>query len=194
MAKAKKRKSRKVGALSFAPGGMLVKVAAIAAGYLILADPINKELDKLFKKSPDTPPAPPATTAGFMDNIDIVGVGEAGIGALLLFMGRPSMLKTIAGGVLLGAGVKKLTDKSAVGGYQSVPVIGSRRRVAGYQSVPVIGNTPAQLAGTPAQLQGYRVNGYKPNGSGVMGRVGSSEIRDTAGGGIAVGSNAGYMR
>lgn len=193
MAKAKKRKSsRKVGA--FAPGGLMMKVAAIVAGYLLVADPLNKELDKIFKKDPAAPP-PPATTAGFLDNIDIVGVGEAGVGALLLFMGKPSLLKTVAGGVLLGAGVKKLTEKAgAVNGYQAVPVIGNRKRVGGYQAVPVIGNTPAQLQGVPAQLQGYRVNGYTQNGSGVLGRVGSSEIRDTAGSGIAVGSNAGYMR
>lgn len=196
MAKAKKRKSRRVGALS--PGSMVTKLAAVAAGYFLVAKPLNDALEDVFKKKDEKPPA---TTSGFGDNMDVQGVVTAGAGAALLFLGgKSSMIKTIAGGVLLGAGVKKLMDsgkddkKEGVTGYQSVPVIGNRRRMAGYQQTPVIGAVPGQLQGVPAQLQGYRVNGYQPNGSGVMGAVGSADLRDAAGAGIAVGSSAGYMR
>lgn len=187
-----RKKSRRVGGIGLKPDSMVTKVLAVAAGYFLLADPINDQLDKLIPKK-EAAPAAPATTAGFMDNIDIVGVGEVGIGAAALFMGKPSLLKTLAGGILVGAGVKRLMGGPAgVTGYQSVPVIGyAKKRMAGYQSVPVIGKVPGQLQGVPAQLQGYRVNGYQSAGSGVMG---SMEYNNQAGAGVAVGSSAGYMR
>ena len=83
------------------------------------------------------------------------------------------MIKTVGGGVLAGAGLKRaLKSFNIISGYQGVPVIG--RRMGAYQGVPVIGGVrPSQLAGGPGQLQGYRVNGmpgnngYVPNGSGT---------------------------
>ncbi len=86
--------------------------------------------------------------------------------------GGTSSLPTIAGGVLAGAGLKRALKKfGVITGYQAVPVIG--KRMAGYQAVPVIGRVPSQLSGTPSQLEGFRVNGYTPTGSGskVMGSV-----------------------
>lgn len=195
--KRKSRKSRRVGAMGL-KGSTLMTLAAVAGGYFLLGDPINDQLDKLFPKKPSTTPPATDPVSGFLDNIDLVGVGEAGLGAVLLLMGKKSTIKTIGGGVLLGAGLKRLIDgNKSVSGYQATPVIGARRRqLGGYQATPVIGgnnSTPAQLAGTPAQLQGYRVNGYTPAGSGsnVMGSVGYSS---EAGAGVAVGSSSGYMR
>lgn len=189
-----RRKTRRVGGIGLKPDSMITKVLAVAAGYFLLADPINDQLDKLIpKKTPDPDPAPATTVSGMLDNVDLVGVGETGVGAALLFMGKSSLLKTLAGGILVGAGVKRLTSADkAIKGYQSTPVIGyAKKRLAGYQSTPVIGKVPAQLQGLPGQLQGYRVNGYQSAGSGAMG---SMELNNQAGSGVAVGSSAGYMR
>jgi hypothetical protein len=118
----------------------------------------------------------------------VLPFAEIGLGGLLLLKGKPSLLKTAAGGILAGAGIKAALKKfGVISGYQSVPVIGGKR-IRGYQSVPVIGAydqaspSVAQLAGqnepganTPAALKGYGVNGlvpgYQPNGSGVMGSL-----------------------
>lgn len=170
MAKKRKgrRRSRRVGAVSLAgKGGMGMKLIAIAGGYL-LGDMINTQVDKVLPGNTD------ATTG--IKTIDpnmknYAAIGELGIGGLLLLRKKKSMFTTIGGGLLAGAGLKRaLKQMGAIKGYQSVPVIG-KHRMAGYQSVPVIGNAvvPPQLAGRmPAQLQGYKVNGYVPHGSGVM--------------------------
>jgi hypothetical protein len=179
--KSKKRHHRRVGAASLNPGSPLVKLATVAAGFL-LADKINAPINKLNTI------APTATTPG-STRLDptIVMAGEIGAGALLLFSkrraGAMGMAKTVAGGLLVGAGLKRaLSQFGVISGYQSVPVIG-RRGVGGYQQVPVIGKMPSQLNGRPSQLSGgYGVNGgfpaavnngYIPHGSGpkVMGCV-----------------------
>lgn len=157
-----KRHHRRVGASMLSPRSPLVMIGALAAGYF-LGDTINGAIDKAI-------PAPAAGTTSMMPKI--VMAGEIGIGGLLLLKKRKSLITTGFGGVLAGAGIRRaLKTMGIVSGYQNVPVIG--RRMAGYQNVPVIGGMPAQLSGTPAQLQGFRVNGYKPVGSGsnVMGSV-----------------------
>lgn len=141
-------------------------IAATAAGYFF-ADEINAQLDKFY---PNT--VVPAGTTSFTDPNTIKLAGQLGLGGyLLLSKGKPSLIKTGAGGILAGSGLKRGLKKfGMITGYQSVPVIGNR--LGGYQAVPVIGSrTPAQLSGAPAQLQGFRVNGYQPTGSGVMGKV-----------------------
>lgn len=182
----KKRKSRRrrvsgIGA-ALNPSSPIAKVAALAAGYL-LADKINGAISSIV-------PASQAATVG-----KILPYAEVGLGGLLLMKGKSSLVKTAAGGLLAGAGLKTvLTQLGVVKGYQSVPVIGAAKRVAGYQAVPVIGSadTPAQLQGidTPAQLQGYRINGYTPNGSGV-GRVMGSLYAN--GSGLNQHDATGYM-
>lgn len=167
--KHKKRKHRRrMGAIGGGKSSNLIKVGAIAVGYL-MADTINGKIDTFLPKTKN------ATT-----NVDEpnqwVGVGaELGVGGLLLMRkrGKYKMATDVAGGILAGAGLKRALKKTGViAGYQSVPVIGNRR-VAGYQQTPVIGGRPAQLQGTPAQLQGgFRVNGYLSQGSSVMGGTG----------------------
>lgn len=149
---AKKRKGskktsrrRRIGALNLSPSSPLIKIAAVGAGYLLAAKPVNEMLDKV--------------TAGKVDS-KIVGAGQAGIGAMLLLSKRPSMLKTIAGGIAAGSGAKRLVDAfkgtatPAVTGFRNVPAIGAFR------------NVPA--------LSGYNpnasMNGYTPR-SGTVGRV-----------------------
>lgn len=159
-----KRRHRRVGAFSMSgknSAGM--KLLAVAGGFL-LGDTINTQLDKVLPKTKNT------TTNVEEPNQTIGIVGEIGLGGLLLMRKKSSMLTTLGGGILAGAGLKRAAKKMGLmTGYQSVPVIG-RHRMAGYQSVPVIGsNMPPQLSGrTPSQLQGFRVNGYIPVGSSVM--------------------------
>jgi hypothetical protein len=177
-----KRRHHRVGAMSLNPKSTLVRVASIAAGYF-LGDAINSAIDSVVPASifpapvATTPPTAPATgfaALGFNQDT-VLGVAEGGLGAMLLMSkGKASIIKTGAGGILAGAGLHRLLKKTGtVSGYQSVPVIG-RHRMGGYQAVPVIGKIPAQLNGTPSQLEGFRVNGYKPTGSGsnVMGKIG----------------------
>jgi len=171
--------------------GML-KVAALAGGFF-LGKSINAQVDKLLMKMNNSTATSTTTTSTATGTI--ATVAEVGIGGLLLLRkggkGMTGKAMTVAGGVLAGAGIRRaLASMGFMSGYQNVPVIG-RHRMAGYQNVPVIGKSviPAQLAGgsTPAQLQGFRVNGYTPTGSGVMGRIGAldggSGVTNTGGGG-----------
>lgn len=144
----KTTRRRRIGALSMNPGSTLMKVGAVAVGYLAAA-----QIDTVIKKA-----------TGTLDP-KIVAGAELGLGALLLFSkGKPSMIKTLAGGVLAGVGLKSgLQAFGVINGYSSVPVI------AGYSSVPAIsGYTPS------AGLNGYNpsagLNGYK---SKVMGGIGT---------------------
>lgn len=184
MAKRKKgrRRSRRVGAISL--GGKKstgLKLLAVAGGFL-MGDMINTQVDKILpKKTNADGTQTPNNTLGI--------IGEVGIGGLLLLKKKQSMITTIGGGVLAGAGLKRaLKTMGVLKGYQNVPVIG-KHRMSGYQSVPVIGNgMPPQLSGrVPAQLQGYRVNGYTPHGSGMGVLAGDS------GSGITNTSSSGYM-
>ena len=163
---------RRVGALNLNPGSPLIRGLSVAAGYL-LADSINQGIDNVF-------PKPAAGTSAddiakkIATNDTIAMVGEVGLGALLLLRKKKSLITTLGGGLLAGAGLKRALKKAKiVSGYQSVPVIGRRGgRVRGYQSVPVVGGIPPMLSGIPPMLSGYTpagsgVGGYTPAGSGV---------------------------
>jgi len=195
----KRRRSRRVGAMSLGGKDTGIKLLAVGAGFL-LGSTVNGMIDKMLPKTTDPTPVPTKNAQ------TMAMVGEIGIGGLLLLRkqaGSTGMLMKVAGGVLAGAGIKRalgvLGVLNGIGGYQSVPVIGrGSHRMAGYQSVPVIGaNTPAQLSGRiPAQLNGYRpagsgVGGYTSQGSGVMGGIGSCD--GGSGSGITTNSGSGYM-
>lgn len=214
MAKRKKgsKKRRRVSGIGamLNPNSPIVKIAAIAGGYF-LGTTINPFLDTLIPDSLTTATAATATTAAKAatltpDQADqILMAGEGGLGLLLMFKGKKSVVKNLAGGVLIGAGLQRALVSfgvvKGIGGYQNVPVIG-RRRMAGYQQTPVLGKLPAQLQGTfgktPAQLQGYRVNGpgYVPNGSGsgnnVMGSLYTTAMNTDTGSGSGI-QNSGSM-
>lgn len=200
---AKKRKGhrrrgsqrRHVGAFGLKGKDTGLKLAALAGGFF-LGDTINGQIDAIVSKilpAPATPTTTTTATTTSSTGSTIAMVAQLGLGGMLLMRkqggGMGTALK-VGGGLLAGAGIKRaLKTMGVIKGYQSVPVIG-RHRMAGYQSVPVIGRTytPPQLAGRPAQLQGYRVNGYTPAGSGVMGStIGAAEgsgLTNTGGGGL----------
>lgn len=148
MAKKKSKKGRKptprrrrVGAAGMALNAEspLVMLGAAIGGFL-LADKINPLIDKV---------------TGTMDG-KLVGAVEGGLGAALLLMkfgpGKKSMLQVIPGGVLAGAGAKRLLREfgviNGIGGYGAVPVIGRKMlkgALNGYGQVPVVaGYTPNQ--------------------------------------------------
>lgn len=191
--KTRKRARRRVGAMSLNPNSPLMKLAAVGVGYL-LADTINPQIDNLTKSFlPTTTTVPasgttPASVTANKTNTEILAAAEAGLGALLLLGKKGNWIKTVAGGIVAGAGLKRgLKSFGVISGYQSVPVIGGRRVIRGYQKVPVIGNI-----NTPAQLQGYRVNGPSitpPQLSGY--RV--NRVMGSTGSGYAQASTSGYM-
>jgi hypothetical protein len=185
MAKKRKKRSRRVGATGLGKTGTLIKLAALAGGFFA-GNMINEQIDKILPKTTPTGSTTPVPN-------EMVGIiGEVGIGgALLLFSKKARKAKVVAdvaGGLLAGAGVRRLAKiMGMMTGYQSVPVLGRKHRVTnGYQSVPVIGAKPAQLQGRPAQLQGFRVNGYTPTGSGA--------VMSGCGSGITGSSGSGYMQ
>lgn len=201
---AKRRKTKKGGRRRRRVGAFMggkdtaLKLAALAGGFL-LGKTINAQIAKVNVKTVPATATTPATTTTMVPQT-VVTVAELGIGGLLLLRkggsGTAGMVTKVAGGVLAGAGLRNAFGQMGImAGYQSVPVIG-RHRMAGYQSVPVIGanKMPVQLSGqTPSQLQGFRVNGYKPTGSsvGVMGSIGA--IDSGVGSGITTSCGSGYM-
>lgn len=138
--KAKHHRRRKVGAMAMSAKSPLMTIAPIVAGYF-LADKINTPID---------------TAVGGKVDSKIVAAGEIGIGYLLAFKGKKSMPKSIAGGILIGAGLKRaLKDFGVVTGFYSVPVL-SGRQVKGFHNVPVIGAPGYAVPARPA-MNGYKV-------------------------------------
>ncbi len=164
--KTTRRRRHRVGAMSLAAGSPLVKGISIAAGYL-LGDTVNQQLiDKLF----GTPTDPVKTGK-------TIAIGQIGVGSALLFMklgSKKSIVQDLAGGVLLGAGLKRAmvvfkAGATTMSGYGDVPVIGAyktpgqlgRKPIAGYGDVPVIGayNPASALNGTSKVMGGMNSNG-----------------------------------
>lgn len=162
MAKKKSRKGRKrrrIGA-ALNPRSMLVRLGSVGLGYLAAA-PINAQIDKVNK--------------GKMSE-KVVGGVSLGLGAALMMYKSPGLIRTIGGGVLAGAGLKR--ELIAFGVVKPEPVTavsGYSRRMGGYGSVPVVGgygSVPVIGGYTPAGTLG----GYNPSGTlGVVGGVGSMD-------------------
>ena len=152
MAKRRKKarktsRRRRIGGV-MAPGSPVLKYGSIAGGYF-LGDKINDAVDK--------------ATGGKVDGKIIAGV-MAAAGAYLTFMakGKKSVIKTAAGGILLGAGVKKgLKEFGVLNGFDNVPVL------AGYQSVPVLSG----YGTSRTSMNGFNVP--QPVYKSVMGNVGA---------------------
>jgi len=151
--KATRRRRRSVGALSMSASSPLMKYGPIALGFFLAAK-INAPLDKMIG-----------------DKVDgkIVAGGQVGLGYMLaLGPGKKSLIKSVAGGLLLGSGAKRAMTEFGIGGIGSA-----------YGNTPVVagayGNTPV-LAGR-RRLNGYSpnraMNGYTPNSAlnGNGGRV-----------------------
>lgn len=160
----KHHRRRHIGAVGkgmFKPNSPLVQYGSIAAGWFV-GTKINDAIDKAINGDK------PAN-----EQIDgkIVAAAEAILGGMLYFSKKKTMAKTVAGGVLLGAGVKRgLKEFGVINGFQSVPVL------AGYQSVPVLGGysvpTPGgSLAGYSVPTPGGSLAGRRVHKS-VMGSIG----------------------
>ncbi len=147
-----KRRSKRVGAMSLNPKNPLVLVASVAAGWFG-SDQIFKVIDKAIPTK-DTSATDKTQVNVVSDTV--LGGGMAAAGSALALLGKKSMMKTVAGGVLAGAGLKLvLTDQGVIKGFPSVPSVG-RRRMNGFPSVPSVGFTPNALRG-----------GYSPNRASV---------------------------
>ena len=164
------RRRRSVGALAMTPSSPLVMLGSVAVGYFG-AGAINPLINMLIPATMKTQPMTGKLVAG----------GQIGIGALLVLgKGKKSVVKTVAGGILAGAGLKRAmvvfapgtTDtlgayatNSALNGYGQVPVIGRHRMngaaVNGYGQVPVIGGG----------VGAYTPNSSLTGGAKVMGSV-----------------------
>ena len=165
------RRRHRVGAMALNASSPLVMYGSIGLGFL-LGDTFNGLLNKVVPASMQTDPA----KTGKM-----LAIGQGGLGAALIWMkGKKSLAKTVAGGVLLGSGLKRATvvfkaGATTMGGYGDVPVIGAyvapgqlngRRRVAGYGDVPVVGSfaVPGALNGGSKMM-----GSMNPSGSTLMG-------------------------
>lgn len=99
------------------PENPIVKYGSMALGYLF-GDKINAQIDKITGAKIDT---------------KIVAAGEIGIGSLFVFKkGKKNIITTVAGGVLIGAGLKRGLAAFGLGGFQDV------KYVNGYQDVKYI--------------------------------------------------------
>lgn len=156
----------------------IVKLAAVAGAYFLVADPVNTQIDKLLTKVfPNKDAVTNAALPGTVSNMgNWAGAAVEGIPAYMLLMkGRPGMLKMAAGAILAAAALKRaLKATGVVSGYQNVPVI------SGYQGVPVIGR-----ANSLYPNNGYRVNGpgegYRVNGRNTSSVMGSCDSGTTEG-------------
>lgn len=177
-----KKRRRHVGALSMNASSPLVMGLAVAGGFF--ADQfvgINNMIDGFL---PGTVVTPATATAGAINTAtptmnNVAMAGEIGLGGYLMLSKGKSMVKTVAGGFLVGLGARRLAKElKIISGFQDVPVIG-RRHMRGFQDVPVIGGLPNALSGgMPNALSGgyaskNGLGSYIPIGSGsrVMGSV-----------------------
>lgn len=161
------RRRSKVGAMSLNANSPLVKYGPIAAGFF-LGDTINDKIDTMI---PDDKMS--QKTKGML---------EGGLGAALAFakLGKKkTVVEEIAGGVFLGAGVRRLLKEfgviQGIGGYAAVPVVAARHRsrLNGYGSVPVIAGGYTTNRALNGALNG--VPGYTPNPpANVMAGIGST--------------------
>ncbi len=178
-----RRRSKRIGAMSLNPKNPLVLVASVAAGYLA-SDQIFKVIDKAIPTK-DTSATDKTQVNVVSDTV--LGGGMAAAGGALALLGKKSMAKTVAGGVMVGAGLKLVAVdrgwvKASVTGFPSVPSVGrTRRRMNGFPSVPSVGFTPAALRGgyspnrasvsaingVPDSLRGYTPNRYAARTAGA---------------------------
>lgn len=149
----------------------LIKLAAVAGAYFLVADPVNLQVDKILTKVFPNKGADGVAIPGSVSNMGnwAGAAGEGVPGYMLLMKGRSSILKTAAGAILIAAAAKRaMKAAGVVSGYQAVPVIGS------YQRVPVIGMTQPETGYgvNGVDNMGYRVNGRNQS---VLGGVGGSK-------------------
>lgn len=115
--KRKTSRRRSVGALALNPSSQLVQLGSVAIGYL-MATSINGAIDKVVPTNVDA---------------KLVAAGQVGLGAALVMSKKKSLVKTVAGGVMAGAGLKRALTAFGIGGFRNVPAVGN------FRNVPAIG-------------------------------------------------------
>lgn len=150
-AKRKTSRRRRVGALALNPGSQLVQLGSVAIGYL-MATSINGAIDKVVPTNVDA---------------KLVAAGQVGLGAALVMGKKKSMIKTVAGGVMAGAGLKRALGAFGIGGFRSVPAVGN------FRSVPAIG---ARRMNGYTPTTGANLAGYTPS-SAFANRMGSDLLQ-----------------
>lgn len=169
--KKKKSGGKRMGGIKFKPDSPIVLLGSVAAGTFLVGKPINEGIDKMLAKISKT------TIDG-----KLIAAGEGGLGAALAFIkfgkGRRSYFQTVPGGIMIGAGLRRLLVEFGVmngyrvgaipgGGYKEVNVIGNSLS-SGYGNVNVIGGYKV-----PGQLNGYTVGKSRmPLSSKIMGNIG----------------------
>lgn len=186
MAKRRKKRGstrrRRVGGMALSPSSPITQIGSLALGYFLAADPINGMIDKLLTKNATTPGVVPAGT-----NKIVAAVETLGGGYLLMAKSKRSLIKTVAGGVVAGAGLKRaLKAFNVISGFQSVPVVGrlgmvnvrqNQRGLTGFRDVPVVAGGPSMSGYTPtgsAALTGYNVG--RSVASQIMGSANGSGL------------------
>jgi len=167
--KTKHRRRHRIGAMALSATSPITMYGSIALGFL-MGNTVNGLLNNLVPAAIATDPTKAVSTG------KILAAGQAGLGAALVFMkGRKTTVKTIAGGILLGSGLKRAmtvfkSGATTMGGYGDVPVLGAykapgqlgySRKVAGYGDVPVIGAYTG-----PGALNGKVMGSMHSSGSG----------------------------
>lgn len=152
------RRRRRVGAMAMSATSPIVKFGSIAAGFL-LGGKINEAIDKVVPTNVDS---------------KLVGAGQAGLGYFLALRrgGKKSLVTTVAGGLMLGSGAKRLLTAfgiGSIGGYQMVPAI------SGYGDVPTVG-AGRRRVGMGSYMPGaHGLNGYATTRNAV-GSLGGADL------------------
>ena len=170
MAKYAKRKTKKktsrrrrVGAATgiLNPKSPVLLVGTAIATYFLAGDMINEGIDKLV----------PATMQANTNYPLISGGVEAGGGLLLAMKGKKTVVNQVVGGVLLGAGLKRVLAKVGIGGFRDIPAVGTtRRRMGGFREIPAVGS-----GFNPLQAGNRSLGQWQPNPAArSLGAVGAA--------------------
>jgi len=156
------RRRRRIGAMALNPSSTMMKVAAIALGYLVAATPIKTAVDKALVNVTDL------EKKKSYEKMIYGGMTLGGAYFNFMDKSRASMIKTILAGLATGAGLKNSLTAfgiGRIGGYGQVPALG------GYGQVPALGNRKGLTGYAPQST----LNGYSPqstlSGRNVMGNT-----------------------
>lgn len=166
--KSHRRRRHRVGAMALNANSPLVQLGSVALGYLA-GTAVNPVINMLIPAGMKTQPMTGKIVAG----------AQVGLGALLVMgKGKKTLIKTILGGVVAGAGIKRAMivfapgTTDTLGGYGQIPVLGAYavpgqlgwggKKVAGYGQIPTVG------AYAPNSTVNGKVMGtFGDSGSGV---------------------------
>jgi hypothetical protein len=154
----KKNAAKRMGATSLLnPANPMLLYGSIALGYFVVGSKINDMIDQ---------------AAG--DKIDgkIIAAGEVGLGYLLAKNKKKSLLTTVGGGIVIGAGIKRALTSFGIGGFYNVP------GVAGFYDVKAVNRAKRLGAYTPGGGgMSYNSRSAMNGSGGLMNSGGSSYMQ-----------------